>query len=105
MKFHFDICHTIRACHVHILHKIFNAPSNILLTNISKSEVTESLQILYMLKITIFKQNSESVLQLVLSVKNDRMFGNRKVLNKNNIIYYPVKVQNYGLYNHFIEFE
>ena len=41
----------------------------------SHDQSTESLQIFYMLTITIFRQNAENVLQSVTSVENERNFG------------------------------
>ena len=41
---------------------------------IFKNESTARLQILYMMKITIFKPNAEILLQSVISVENNRTF-------------------------------
>ena len=45
--------------------------------------MTVSLQIFYMMTITIFKQNAEILSQSVISVENNRTFGNRTLFSKN----------------------
>ena len=74
----------------YILNNIPNAHSHILL-NIKKKKKKKkkkrkklvSLQILYMMKIAIFKQSAEILSQSVISVENNRTFGNPTLHSKN----------------------